>query len=111
MLPLFFWPFTVSLCNEQRLALLGIVHYTKSKREEKGERKNNSKGAKEMDLNQIEKYHDLGFMPDWAYYQVNGKSPMENYIEQHRKILDWVRKQQAFNPNYIHVVSEVRIKK
>ena len=64
-----------------------------------------------MDINQIENYHDLGHMPDWAYYQVNGKSPMENYIEQHRKILDWVRKQKSFDPNYIHVVSEVKIKK
>jgi len=34
-----------------------------------------------MDFNSIEWYHDNGYMPDWAYYQQNGKSAQENYIE------------------------------
>lgn len=37
---------------------------------------------------EIEYYHDRGLMPDWAYYQQNGKSAQENYIAQTRKIKD-----------------------
>ena len=32
-----------------------------------------------MDKEQVELYHNLGLMPDWAYYQLNGKSANENY--------------------------------
>ncbi len=28
---------------------------------------------------EIEYYHDKGLMPDWAYYQQNGKSIQENF--------------------------------
>ena len=34
---------------------------------------------------EIEFYHDRGLMPDWAYYQQNGKSALENYREQKNK--------------------------
>ena len=37
-------------------------------------------------LEEIEHYHDIGLMPDWAYYQQNGKSAQENYNEQTRII-------------------------
>jgi molecular chaperone GrpE (heat shock protein) len=40
---------------------------------------------------QIEWLHDHGKMPDWIYYQVNGKSAQENYNEQHKKILERYR--------------------
>ena len=30
-------------------------------------------------LEEIEYYHDIGLMPDWAYYQQNGKTAEENY--------------------------------
>lgn len=33
---------------------------------------------------EIEYYHNAGLMPDWAYYQQNGKSAQENYIQQKR---------------------------
>jgi hypothetical protein len=33
-------------------------------------------------------------MPDWIYYQVNGKSATENFEEQRRKIYDNLRKQE-----------------
>lgn len=33
---------------------------------------------------EIEYYHNVGLMPDWAYYQQNGKSAQENYIQQKR---------------------------
>lgn len=32
-----------------------------------------------MNKREIEYYHNSGKMPDWAYYQVNGKSAEENY--------------------------------
>ena len=38
----------------------------------------------------IEKLHREGKMPDWAYYQQNGKSAQENWEEQHRKIMEWL---------------------
>ena len=34
---------------------------------------------------QIEYLHDIGKMPDWVYYQQNGKSAQENYIIQKQK--------------------------
>lgn len=34
-----------------------------------------------MDKAMIEYYHNTGQMPDWVYYQVNGKSFEENYNE------------------------------
>ena len=37
-------------------------------------------------LEQIEWLHDHGKMPDWAYYQQNGKSATMNLYEQTKKI-------------------------
>lgn len=37
-------------------------------------------------LEQIEYLHDTGKMPDWIYYQMNGKSAEENYRLQKMKI-------------------------
>ena len=44
---------------------------------------------------QIERLHKSGKMPDWVYYQTNGKSAQANWEEQHRKILDQVRQREA----------------
>lgn len=30
---------------------------------------------------EIEYYHNSRLMPDWVYYQVNGKTAQENYID------------------------------
>lgn len=35
---------------------------------------------------EVEYYHNIGLMPDWAYYQQNGKSAQESYNKQTRKI-------------------------
>ncbi len=35
-----------------------------------------------MTLEEIEMYHDIGLMPDYAYYQQNGKSATENWNKQ-----------------------------
>ena len=40
-----------------------------------------SKGVITMDKQMIEYYHNNGEMPDWIYYQVNGKSATENYLD------------------------------
>ena len=29
-----------------------------------------------------------GLMPDWAWYQINGKSAQENWLEQRERFLD-----------------------
>ena len=34
-----------------------------------------------MTKEEIEYYHNSGLMPDWVYYQVNGKTAQENYID------------------------------
>lgn len=34
-----------------------------------------------MTKEEIEYYHNSGLMPDWVYYQVNGKTVQENYID------------------------------
>ena len=34
-----------------------------------------------MTKEEIEYYHNSGLMPDWFYYQVNGKTAQENYID------------------------------
>lgn len=39
-----------------------------------------------LTLEQIEYLHDIGKMPDWAYYQQNGKTAQQNYTEQKRKM-------------------------
>lgn len=43
---------------------------------------------------EIEYYHDKGQMPDWIYYQVNGKTAQENYAIQKRKrqkeVMEWL---------------------
>lgn len=38
---------------------------------------------------EIEYYHNNGLMPDWIYYQQNGKTAQENYA-------DIMRKRQAY---------------
>ena len=39
-----------------------------------------------MDKSLIEYYHNRGTMPDWAYYQQNGKDAFENYVDQHKHL-------------------------
>ena len=46
-------------------------------------------------LEQIEWLHDNGWMPDWAYYQQNGKSAQANFAEQQRKIMEMEKKVEA----------------
>ena len=36
-------------------------------------------------LDKVELLHDYGSMPDWVYYQLNGKSLQENYQDMIQK--------------------------
>ena len=45
-------------------------------------------------LEQIEWLHNNGWMPDWAYYQQNGKSAQANFAEQQRKIMEMERQRE-----------------
>jgi len=45
-------------------------------------------------LEQIEWLHDHGKMPDWAYYQQNGKSATMNLYEQTKKFKDRVMREE-----------------
>lgn len=47
---------------------------------------------------QIELFHDIGRMPDFAYYQLNGKTAQENYNQQRKK-----RQQQALESYLLRV--------
>lgn len=46
-------------------------------------------------LEQIEYLHDRGLMPDWVYYQQNGKSAQENYNAQRKKFQEQYRQREA----------------
>ena len=53
-----------------------------------------------------------GLVPDWAWYQINGQSAQENWIEQRQKMLDrFVDEGDAEDPNpYFAFSSEVKLK-
>ena len=68
-----------------------------------------NKNVNMPDLKTVEQYHDLGWMPDRYYNQLNGKSAQENYA-------DWRNgrnKEEPDETDYsdIHITSEVNIKK
>ena len=46
-------------------------------------------------LEQIEYLHNRGLMPDWVYYQQNGKSAQANFNEQTMKIIEDCRRREA----------------
>ena len=62
--------------------------------------KTNSERRKGMDKDQVELYHNLGLMPDWVYYQLNGKSANENY----RDIVN--KRNQAFKDELLKALHE-----
>lgn len=41
---------------------------------------------------QIEWLHDNGKMPDWAYFQQNGKTAQQNYVEATRRARERIMK-------------------
>lgn len=67
-------------------------------------------GKSNLSPSMVELYHNKGWMPDWAYYQQNGKSAMENYAEQTNKISLFSFDEEDDYSN-VHITSEVKIKK
>ena len=64
-----------------------------------------------MNQKQIEFYRRMGYMPDWVYYQVNGKSALENYLEQKERIYAEQLNSKPEPMPSMSITSEVRIKK
>lgn len=62
-----------------------------------------------MTKEMIEYYHNSGKMPDWVYYQVNGKTAQENYIEIKNKNREKYRKQ--YIENFINSNNKENIEK
>ena len=48
-----------------------------------------------------------GLVPDWAWYQLNGKSAQENYAEQREQIIQSL----IHEDPEINIVSEIKLKK
>ena len=53
-----------------------------------------------------------GLVPDWVWYQINGQSATENWIEQHDKFLEKIRQAQSAEDDtpYFTFASEVKLK-
>lgn len=70
-----------------------------------------------MDIKEIERLHDKGLMPDWWYYQVNGKSAEENFNAQHKKMMEQYREREreqeekAAIEKYVNEVLEKNLEK
>lgn len=59
----------------------------------------------------VEFYHDMGWMPDRYYYQLNGKSAQENYADQKRKMQHRLMNLMNESSSDVHISSEVKIKR
>ena len=51
-----------------------------------------------------------GWVPDWAWYQLNGKSATENYMEQREKMYEKLQEAEEQPLPYIIFTKEVKIK-
>jgi len=49
-----------------------------------------------------------GLVPDWVWYQINGQSAQENWMEQHDKFMDFLTAEEA-SPQF-NFTSEVKLK-
>ena len=51
-----------------------------------------------------------GWVPDWAWYQMNGKSATENYMEQREKMYEILQETEEQPLPYIILTKEVKIR-
>ena len=51
-----------------------------------------------------------GWVPDWAWYQLNGKSATENYMEQREKMYEKLQEAEEQPFPYIILTKEVKIR-
>ena len=70
-------------------------------------------------LEQIEYLHNTGKMPDWIYYQQNGKSASENYVRiknemrhkwREKLLMQRAEKEDLDEPFEVSIKSEVKVK-
>lgn len=54
---------------------------------------------------EMELYREKGLIPDFVWYQINGKSAQENYMEFKKN-----RKKKFQEKNSIHISSEIKVK-
>ena len=47
---------------------------------------------------------ERGWMPKWAEYQLNGKSALENYLDQKKRIMDQFLGSKTYNVNIESVI-------
>ena len=57
----------------------------------------------------VEQLHDQGKMPDWAYYQLNGKSAQENFNDWHDKRIQEIIDSEDDSVD-VNITSEVKVK-
>lgn len=57
----------------------------------------------------VEFYRNQGKMPDWAYYQLNGKSAQENFNDWHDKRIQEIIDSEDDSVN-VNIKSEVKVK-
>ena len=57
----------------------------------------------------VEFYHNQGKMPDWAYYQLNGKSAQENFNDWHDKRIQEIIDSEDDSVD-VNITSEVKVK-
>lgn len=66
---------------------------------------NNKKPNPQM----VEQLHDQGKMPDWVYYQLNGKSAQENFNDWHDKRIQEIIDSEDDSVD-VNITSEVKVK-
>ena len=61
-------------------------------------------------MNYINYARKNGWVPDWAWYQMNGKSATENYLEQREKMYEKLQEAEEQPFPYIILTKEVKIR-
>ena len=61
-------------------------------------------------MNYINYARKNGWVPDWAWYQINGKSATENYMEQREKMYEKLQETEEQPLPYIILTKEVKIR-
>lgn len=57
----------------------------------------------------INTLHDLGKTPDKYFYQINGKTAQENYIDQKNAIKDQIIQQTEAPEEEYEIVSQIKV--
>lgn len=63
------------------------------------------------DFQKLSYFRDRGMVPDLFWYQLNGKSPQENFEEQRNNIYEQINYGDTNEPMNIKVTCESKVKK